>query len=466
MADTAAESAGTDVDVVVVGAGGGGLAAALAAADQGLSAVVLEKQDKPGGNTALSTGSVPAAGTRQQREQAVADSPERMAADLLRQSGPHEAEHLTWRLAETSARLVGWLIDQHQVELKLIMDYKHVGHSVNRLHAPASRRGADLVRDLLRACGRAGIEVITGNAVTGLLTEDGAVRGVRVGGDRVTPYRLRAHAVVLAANGFAASRERLRQWAPELATLEYFGAHGSTGEAIEWGLAAGGRLRNATAFQGYAAVAYPHGSILSWTTVEKGGVLVDARGLRLGDEIVGYSGFTREVLSGEPPVWAIYDQRIQDIARREEEYRELCDIGGARACASLAEVAAVTGMPPDSLAGTLATYAAAAAGRRADERGRTDFGIAPLRPPYVVSRVTPGLFHTQGGLDVDADGRVRTAAGTPVPGLFAIGGVAAGISGQAGGRGYSSGNGLLTALGLGRLAGLASAELAAASAAR
>jgi fumarate reductase flavoprotein subunit len=465
MSDSAADAtADVDVDVVVVGAGGGGLVAALAAADQGLSVVVLEKLDQPGGNTALSTGSVPAAGSRQQRELGVDDSPARMAADLLRQSGPHEAEHLTRRLAETSAGLVDWLIDEHQVELKLIMDYKHVGHTVNRLHAPASRRGADLVRDLLRAAGRAGIDVITGNAVTGLLTEDGVVRGVHVGGDRVEPYTLRAHSVVLAANGFAANRELLRQWAPELATLEYFGAHGSTGEAIEWGLAAGGRLRNATAFQGYAAVAYPHGSILSWTTVEKGGILVDARGVRLGDEIVGYSGFTREVLGGEPPIWAVYDERIRDITLREEEYRELYEIGGARTCAGLGELAGLTGAPHEVLAGTLASYAAAAAGQRADEHGRTDFGLAPLQPPYVVSRVTPGLFHTQGGLDVDADGRVLAEGGTPVTGLFAIGGAAAGISGPAGGRGYSSGNGLLTALGLGQLAGLASARLRAARA--
>ena len=351
------------------------------------------------------------------------------------------------------------------------MDYKHVGHSVNRLHAPASRRGADLVRDLLRACERADIDVLTGNAVTGLLVEDGVVHGVRVqvgtkgrgdvSGSHAEPYLLRAHSIVLAANGFAANRELLRQWAPDLATLEYFGAHGSTGEAIEWGLAAGGQLRNTTAFQGYAAVAYPHGSILSWTTVEKGGILVDARGVRLGDEIVGYSGFTREALRGEQPIWAVYDERIRDITLREDEYRELHEIGGARTCAELGDMVSFTGVPSEALAGTLASYAAAAKGQRPDEHGRTDFGLAPLQPPYVVTQVTPGLFHTQGGLNVDGDGRVLIASGAPITGLFAIGGVAAGISGQAGGRGYASGNGLLTALGLGRLAGVAAAQLRA-----
>ncbi len=444
-----------DVDVVVVGAGGGGLTAALAAADAGASVVVLEKLDAPGGNTALSTGSIPAAGSRFQQEAGVDDDPERMTADLLRQSGPHEAEHVTRRLAETSASLVEWLVEEHDVGLSLITDYKHVGHSVTRLHAPRSRRGIDLADDLLAACRQADIDVVTGNPVVELMVEGGVVRGVVVEGERTERHRIRARSVVLAANGFAANRDLIARWAPEIVGLEYFGAYGSTGEAIEWGLALGGRLRNQDAFQGYAAVAYPHGSILSWTTVEKGGVIVDARGQRLGNEIVGYSGFAANVLTGTPPIWAVYDARIRDLALREDEYRDLVDMGGAKECVSIDELAEIVAVPVDALTATLHRYAGAARGDQLDDFGRMDFGIAPLKPPYVASHVTPGLFHTQGGLEVDLDGRVIGTDGDPIGGLFAVGGVAAGVSGWHGGRGYSSGNGLLAAVGLGRLAGTA-----------
>jgi fumarate reductase flavoprotein subunit len=67
-------------------------------------------------------------------------------------------------------------------------------------------------------------------------------------------------------------------------------------------------------------------------------------------------------------------------------------------------------------------------------------------------KVTGALFHTQGGLVVDGAARVLRADGTPVPNLYAGGGTAAGLSGHGPG-GYFSGNGLLTALGYGMLAG-------------
>ena len=47
---------------------------------------------------------------------------------------------------------------------------------------------------------------------------------------------------------------------------------------------------------------------------------------------------------------------------------------------------------------------------------------APLRPPYFVAKVQGALFHTQGGLEVGLDGRVRREDATKFPNLFAGGG--------------------------------------------
>jgi len=102
----------------------------------------------------------------------------------------------------------------------------------------------------------------------------------------------------------------------------------------------------------------------------------------------------------------------------------------------------------------------AARGHRPDTLGRKAWGLGPLQAPFVATRIAPALFHTQGGLLVDEEARVLRANGGIVPGLYAGGGAAAGISGRAGGAGYASGNGLLAALGLGFIAGRAAAGLA------
>ncbi|WP_210716623.1 FAD-dependent oxidoreductase [Amycolatopsis acididurans] len=442
-----------DVDVVVVGAGGGGLAAALAATDGGATAVVLEKEERPGGNTAASTGSVPGGGSRWQAEAGIEDSPARLAADLLRQSGPHEAEDLVRVLAEASAPLVEWLVDTHQVDLRLITDYKHVGHSVPRLHAPPSRKGHALVADLLRAAKAADVEVLTHTPVERLLVENGAVRGVVVSGNRSGTYTLRSHAVVLAANGFGADPEMIARFAPQASGLEYLGAHGSTGEAVRWLLDLGATMANESAFQGYAAVASPHGSITSWTTVEHGGILIDGNGARIGDESVGYSGFAAEVSRVPGPVHVVFDTRIRDsVAAHEEEFADLLAAGGVKEAADVNALAAAIGVDGTQLARTLEIARAAAEGSAPDPAGRTEWGWGPLRRPYAAVRAIPALFHTQGGVRVDEHARVLGPDG-PVPGVYAAGGVAAGVSGREGGSGYSSGNGLLAALGLGMLAG-------------
>ncbi|MGA9051974.1 MAG: FAD-dependent oxidoreductase, partial [Pseudolabrys sp.] len=190
----------TDVDVLVVGAGACGLVAAIAAHDAGVGVAIIEKLDRPGGNSSLSTGSVPAAGTRFQREAGIADSTEQFVADLLRTGGPTDCPDLLRSLVATSAETVEWLVDFVGVRMVLVTAYKHVGHSVPRLHAPVSRRGQDLVDDLLAAVEKRGIPLAVGNGATALVSDgNGAVIGVDIetNGER---QRINARKLVLAVN--------------------------------------------------------------------------------------------------------------------------------------------------------------------------------------------------------------------------------------------------------------------------
>ena len=112
------------IDVLVIGAGACGLAAAIAAHDEGASVAIVEKLDRPGGNSSLSTGSVPAANSRFQREAGLVDSPEAMVRDLMQIAGGDTDDlALVQRMAEVSAETVEWLIDTVKARMVLITAY-------------------------------------------------------------------------------------------------------------------------------------------------------------------------------------------------------------------------------------------------------------------------------------------------------------------------------------------------------
>ena len=448
-----------EVDVLVIGAGGAGLAAAVAAHDAGAQVAVVEKQERAGGNTALSTASLPGAGTRFQKRAGIEDTPQTMLDDFRRLAGEHDASALARLLCERSAELVEWLADTVGVPLDVITDYKHVGHSVPRLHAPASRKGEDLVRCMVAALESRGIPLALANPAMELEFDDaGRVAGAATLTRQGERARIGAARTILAVNGFGAAPDMVREYCPEIAGAMYVGAPGSQGEALRWGRALNARLGNMASYQGYATVITPHGELLSWTNIEKGGIVVNAQGRRFGDESIGYSGFAAPVLAQAGPTYAVFDQRIRDVSAQEPWFKELLDYGGAKRAEDAAALARALGVDPAALADTLERYGAAARGERADEHGRRDFGLAPLRAPYWYSQVQPALLSTQGGLMVDAQGRVLDASDAPIPNLYAAGGAVASLAGRSGGVGYLSGSGLLHAIGLGWIAGQSAAR--------
>lgn len=72
-----------EADVVVVGAGGAGFAAAITAANEGKSVVLMDKMGVFGGDTALSGGEMAVPGNWIQVTQGIEDSPEHLISDML-----------------------------------------------------------------------------------------------------------------------------------------------------------------------------------------------------------------------------------------------------------------------------------------------------------------------------------------------------------------------------------------------
>jgi fumarate reductase flavoprotein subunit len=442
------------VPVVVIGAGACGLVAALAAAEAGAEVLVLERDESPTGSTSLSQGLIPAAGTRLQKARGIADDAALFAADLLAKAKHASDPGIVRLLAEEAGPTIDWLVDRHGLELHVVDDFLYPGHSRHRMHGPPNQTGAELEAALLGAVQRAGIDLVTGALVEDLFADpDGRIAAVGFRRPDGTAEAVGCEAVFLACNGFGGNPEMVRRFIPEIADADYFGHPGNRGDAVAWGTALGAATADMGAYQGHGSVAQPQGVLLTWAVVTEGGFQVNLEGRRFGNEAAGYSEFALEVQRQPGRVaWSLYDARCERPARAFEEYQDLLKLGAVRVADDLAELAAITGLPTAALAETFADVAACAAGRKVDAFGRDFTRTPPLAAPYRAVRTGGALFHTQGGLAVDTLARVLRADGTPLPNLFAGGGAARGVSGPAS-WGYLAGNGLLSAVVLGRIGG-------------
>ena len=426
-------------DIVVVGAGGAGLSAAVEAASHGdLQIIVLEKQGILGGNTNYSTGGINAAGTESQQALGINDSPELFYDDTMRGGKYQNIPSLVRSLVDNAAPTVAWLSS-------LGADLSDVGlmggSSVKRTHRPkgGTAIGAHLMKVLKEASSKANIEIRTSNKVTGLLTSNGTVTGVRVENVDGTTYRLQSKAVVIATGGFGANLQMVTSYQPWLTGFATLNHPGATGDAFAWIETVGGSTIQMDYIQIHPTAEADNHILITEAVRGNGAILVNHNGMRFVNEMD-----TRDVVSAailaqpSEEAFLIFDQAVrQSLASIETYANQHLMIEGTDA----ASLATKAGLPISTFLATIDRYATFQKTGLDEDFGRssTQMTAALDTPPYYAIRVKPAIHHTMGGIRVDADMHVLRADNTPVPGLFAAGEVTGGIHGanRLGGNGVA-----------------------------
>jgi fumarate reductase flavoprotein subunit len=445
--------------LLIIGAGAAGLCAALAAKEASVEAVVIERDAVPAGSTALSAGLIPAAATRFQRAKGISDSAQTLAADIQRKAHGEADAAVVEAVAENSAPLIEWLSDRYDFPFDVIDNFNYPGHAALRMHGLPSRTGLELIDRLRSAVETNDIVIATERAAERLIVgAGGKIEGVEmVRGDGAIE-RLGCDALLLACNGYGGNPALVRRFIPEMADALYFGHPGNQGDAVIWGEALGAKLAHLGGYQGHGSVATPHNILITWAVIMQGGIQINGEGKRFCDETRGYSEQAAQVLHQPGKIaWNIFDERIATVARQFEDFQNAERAGAIVRADSIAALARTLHVPEAALQDEWNEAVSLKARSGRDHYGRQFAAEQRCEPPFCAVKVTGALFHTQGGLAIDARGRVIRNDGTVFPNLFAAGGAAAGVSGSTA-AGYLSGNGLLTATVLGRIAGQAAAE--------
>lgn len=440
------------VDVIVVGAGAAGLTAAFAAARAGARVALVERSDGTDSNLAWSGGLIAAAGTPAQGAEGVEDSPKIWARDIAESTGGVLPATLVEAVTRNAADALATIEAASGERFTLVRDVRFPGHSRPRLHELGGRAGTTVAALLMeRAAQTRGLTLHMWSAVTDILIDDGAARGVRVSRDG-SEGEIRAKAVILASGGFGANAAMVRRHMPEMAEAFYIGAPSNTGDAFGWAEKLGATPAFMSGYQGHGHATLDGMGRLGAGVTSVGAMIVDRSGRRFVREDISPSALAGFVAAREGALGIeIYSQAMHDAFLRFAPYREAMERGGVQRFDDLASLCESFGIDLAGLADTLARFNALARGEKSDPLGRVDFG-GEIAAPYWAVGVTGALVHTQGGLRVDGRARVLHDDGSAIEGLYAAGGCALGITG-ASPAGYLPGHGLGQSVALGALAG-------------
>ena len=498
-----AEDSTVDADVVVVGAGGAGMTAAITAAAEGKSVVILESQSMVGGNSVRATGGMNAGKTVYQDENefgesagvektlktaaekyadnetitALAktvseqwaayqanptgyfDSVELMELDtMIGGKGINDPE-LVETLCANSADAIDWL-DEHGITLHNVSSFG--GASVKRIHRPVNAEGKTvsvgsyMIPLLQENCEKAGVKMMLDTTATEILTDaNGAAVGVKATGASGETVTVNAKAVVLATGGFGANLDMVVKYKPALKGFMTTNAPGIQGQGIEMAQAIGAATVDMDQIQIHPTVEANTAALITEGLRGDGAILINEEGQRFIDEVG-----TRDVVSAAEIAqtgsysWLVVDQAMADASSVIQGYIKK---GYTVTGSTYEELGKAMGVDAAAFAETMEKWNGCVEAKNDPDFGRTSFANPLNTAPYYAVKVTAGVHHTMGGLKINANTEVLNEKGEVIPGLFAAGEVTGGVHGA----NRLGGNAVADFTVFGRIAGAAASDYAA-----
>ena len=500
---TKAEDSTIDADVAIVGAGGAGMTAAITAAAEGKSVVILESQPMVGGNSVRATGGMNAGKTVYQDENefgesagvektlktaaekyadnetitALAktvseqwaeyqknptgyfDSVELMELDTMIGGKGINDPALVETLCSNSADAIDWL-DEHGITLHSVSSFG--GASVKRIHRPVDAEGKTLsvgsymIPLLEENCEKAGVQILLNTTANEILTDaNGAAVGIKATGSTGETVTVNAKAVVLTTGGFGANLDMVVEYKPELKGFMTTNAPGILGQGIKMAQAIGADTVDMDQIQIHPTVEANTAALITEGLRGDGAVLINAEGKRFIDEVG-----TRDVVSAAEIAqtgsysWLVVDQAMVDASSVIQGYIKK---GYTVTGETYEELGKAMGVDEAAFAETMNTWNGYVEAKNDPDFGRTSFANPLNTAPYYAIKVTAGVHHTMGGLKINTNTEVLKADGSVIPGLFAAGEVTGGVHGA----NRLGGNAVADFTVFGRIAGAAASKYAA-----
>jgi fumarate reductase flavoprotein subunit len=417
-------------DVVVLGTGPGGLSAVGAAVEAGADVVAIEAHDRIGGNGSLSTGWVAFVDSGLQRAQGIQDSVELFMKDsenLLRKTsqlyGVQWDRELTKFYAEKSGEMYDVLTEMGVKFSRLIK--RPLQTSVDRLAAVDDTNmfpeafdkkyfSGPKVRTFLNCAGQR-LVVDNEGGVTGVI--------VRPASEDHKPFTVYARkGVILTTGGYGANLLLRRQYQRDPSDIRiYSGLSTCRGDGQLMGQAIGGELINMTMIPPIVAVP-------SHLTEEA--IAVNRAGKRFHDEAGPYYDRVYALDKQSARVgYYIFDEETYRMKRKYVDQMA----GPMTTAPDITSLATKLGLPAAAVEQSVNTWNSFLSSSKATdpETGRVQFHPSRRQisiGPFHSKMMVVGVSLTCGGFATTKAMQVVDIWGSPIPGLFAAGDCAGGLT--------------------------------------
>ena len=443
-------------DAIIIGSGGTGLTAALQAHELGLNVVVLEKNEKTGGNTSRASSGMNASESLVQLDEGIIDNNQDFYNETLKGGGLLNDRAMLKYFVDHSAIAISWLM-KYGVRLTDLTITG--GMSKKRAHRPGSMEpvGFYLTSRLTNQVKKSGVDIFTGAKVTKLLQD----KSNKVNGVEVTTEdgvkTIKAKAVLLATGGFGASKDIIKKYRPDLVDYKTTNQPGATGDGMKLAKEIGAQLMQMNFIQVHptADTDNPHVYLIGEGLRGEGAILVNKNGDRFVNELS-----TRKIVSDaitnlhEDGAYLIFDSGVRAHFGAVEFYDQ---IGLVQHGDTLEELAKKIGVDGYNLNETVERWDKAVENHKDKEFGRTTGMDRQLdRGPYFAIHIHPAIHYTMGGIHINTDTEVLDTNGNVINGLYAAGEVSGGLHGN----NRIGGNSIAETVIFGRQAGIQMAKYA------
>lgn len=424
-------------DVIVLGAGGAGLTAAVSAADNGASVIVLEKMPIQGGNTLISGGEYAAPGNWIQTRDGIEDNVELFYNDILKGGDNENDPALVRVLAENSLAGATWLKDYIGMEFEDHMLF-FGGHSVERSLVPKNATGYEMISKLTQKLEEKNVPLHLNTSATEFIQDqDGKVVGVKAQfGEQTITYNANK-AVILATGGFGANIDMRVKYNDKMnEKILSTNSVGSQGDGLVMVEKIGAQLLDMGYIQTYPTCDTQSGSLLYVGDVRMEGrsILVNKEGKRFVEELERRDVISNAVIEQTGGVsYMFWDKSAMDDTgldkTHEAEYNGLILRKQLVKADTIEEAAAFFEIDANELKKTVENYNQYAKDGKDLEFNKrgvlTPFGEGP----YYIMVSKPAVHHTMGGVKINTNAQVLNTNGEVIDGLYAAGEVTGDIHG-------------------------------------